>query len=311
MVIHDLIIDGWSMGVLMREVSELYAVFKAGRPSRLPAPALQFPDFARWQRRWSISDAATRQFDYWKGHLRNAAPVFSNKAREIEAKMTAGTAEEQFHISNRLIARIRALSHSHGATLFMALLTGFKTLLMLRSGRHDICVATMMANRSQLGTERAIGPFANTILIRTQIDFELSFQEALSRVRKAVLEAYARQELPFDIIAARFKEETGFDPTSLAQIYFIVEVAPRSPIKLPGVTVRPFGYSEGLPIMPIDSSWLTMTLKETPTGIIGTCRYKSNMFEPNAGRHWTEEYKTILAKAAVNPNNMLKLFVNH
>ena len=84
----------------------------------------------------------------------------------------------------------------------MTLLAGFKTLLLARSGRNDICVATAMANRSQLRTERMIGPLENTTLIRTRIDADLSFQEALGRVRDSVLEAYARQELPFDILAA-------------------------------------------------------------------------------------------------------------
>ena len=105
----------------------------------------------------------------------------------------------------------------------MTLLTCFKTLLLLRSGRNDICVGTTMANRSQLGRERVIGPFANTTLIRTRFDADLTFQEALDRVRDAVLEAYARQELPFDIIAARLAEEDGLDPASLVQFYFVLQ----------------------------------------------------------------------------------------
>jgi non-ribosomal peptide synthetase component F len=177
--------------------------------------------------------------------------------------------------------------------------------LLLRSGRTDICVATLMANRSQLRTERVIGPFANTTLIRTQIDADLTFSEALNRVREAVLEAYARQELPFDIIATRLAEETGLCPASLIQVYFVLQVAFRRPVKLPDVIVRPFGYQEGRSVMPIDRAWLSITLKETPSGITGVCGHKNDLFEPNTVQDWIADYTAILAKAAANPNKQL------
>ena len=147
----------------------------------------------------------------------------------------------------------------------MTLLAGFKTMLLARSGRSDICVATAMANRSQLRTERVIGPMENTTLIRTRIDADLSFQEALSRVRDSVLEAYARQELPFDILAARLAEEDGLDPASLIQVFFVLQNAFR-PLKLPDVTVRSFAYPDGQPVLPIDRTWLTVMLEGDTVG---------------------------------------------
>jgi acyl-CoA synthetase (AMP-forming)/AMP-acid ligase II/acyl carrier protein len=306
LVLHDLVIDGWSMRVFMEELSELYAAFATGRPAQLPEPALGFSDFARWERRWSTGDAATRQFAYWKRRLRAASPVFAAMNSDVAGEVTAPNAQERFHLSNDLVARLTALGHSRGATLFMALLAGFKTLLLLRSGRNDICVATMMANRSQPGTERVIGPFANTTMIRTRIDPDLSFQEALDRVRDGVLEAYDRHELPCDMIAARLAEEAGVDPGSLIQFYFVLQVASRRPIRLHDVAVRPFGDREGQGVvMPIDRTWLRMTLRETTSGITGACRYKNDLFEPNAVQHWIGDYKTILAKAAVNPKKSL------
>ena len=197
------------------------------------------------------------------------------------------------------------MSHSRGVTLFMTLLAAFKTLLLLRSGRSDICVATLMANRAQLRRERVIGPFANTTLIRTQIDPDLTFSEALNRVREAVLAAYARQELPFDIIAARLAEETGLSPATLVQIYFVLQVAFRRPPKLPGVTVRPFGDQEGRTAMPIDRAWLSITLKESSSGITGICGHKNDLFGPHTGQDWIADYMAILAKAAANPNKQL------
>jgi non-ribosomal peptide synthetase component F len=207
-------------------------------------------------------------------------------------------------MSKDLVARLRSLSHRRGVTLFMTLLAGFKILLMARSGRSDVCVATAMANRSQLSTERVIGPLVNTTLIRTRIAADLSFEDALSCVRDSVLEAYARQELPFDILAARLAEEDGLDPSSLIQASFILQNAFR-PLKLPHVTVRSFAYPGGQRVLPIDRSWLSVVLKETPSGVTGSCSYKNDLFEPDALQHWIADYTTILAKAAANPETSL------
>jgi non-ribosomal peptide synthetase component F len=144
----------------------------------------------------------------------------------------------------------------------------------------------------------------NTTLIRTRIDADLSFQKALSRVRDSVLEAYARQELPFDILAARLADEDGLDPTSLIQVSFILQSAFR-PLKLSDVTVRSFAYPDGQRVLPIDRSWLSVMLKETPSGIAGSCSYKEDLFEPNALQHWIADYTGILVKAAANPETSL------
>jgi acyl-CoA synthetase (AMP-forming)/AMP-acid ligase II/acyl carrier protein len=306
LVLHDIIVDGWSMGVFMEELSQLYSAFAARRRAQLPEPPLQFSDFARWQRRWSASGAATRQFAYWKGCLRKASILFASTNSDVRGELAARISQERFHISNDLVARLGTLSHSRGATLFMTLLAGFKTLLLLRSGRNDICVATMMANRSQTGTEGVIGPLANTTLIRTQIDADMTFQEALTRVRNAVLEAHSTQELPFDFIAARLAEEDGLDPASLIQVYFVLQVPFRRLIKLPELAIQPFAYLEGQSVvMPIDRTWLRMTLRETPSGITGSCRYKNNLLTPNTVQHWIADYEAILAEAAADPKKSL------
>jgi amino acid adenylation domain-containing protein len=307
LILHHIIVDGWSIGVFMEEISELYAASTSGRQSHLPEPALQFSDFACWQRRWSTSGAATRQLAYWKEHLREPLPVFPPADNRESALLSSPIAHEPIHLSNDLITRLGALSRSQGGTLFMTLLAGFKTLLLARTGRNDICVATAMANRSQQRAERVIGPLENTTLIRTRIHADLSFQEALGRVRDSVLEAYARQELPFEILVTRLAEEEHLDPASIVQVFFVVQNAFREPLKLADVAVRSFGnaYRGGQPVLPIDRTWLTVMLKETPSGIAGSCGYKSALFGHNALKHWIADYKTILAKAAAKPGTLL------
>ena len=305
LVVHDIIIDGWSMVIFMEELSEFYSALIAGRKAHLPEPELQFSEFAHWQRLWSTSAAANKQFAYWKGRLDNVSPLFATPKINIGGELISRVIQEPFQMSNDLVARLRGLSHGRGVTLFMTLLAGFKTLLLFRTGRTDFCVATLMANRAQLRRERVIGPFANTAVIRTRINADLTFGEALNRVREAVWDAYARQELPFDIIAARLAEEAGLCPASLVQVYFVLQVAFRRPPKLPDVTVRPFGYQEGRTAMPIDRAWLSMALKESSSGITGICGYKSDLFEPNTAQDWIADYTAILAKAAANPDKEL------
>jgi non-ribosomal peptide synthetase component F len=297
------------MVIFMEELSELYSASIAGRKAKLPEPEFQFSEFVRWQRLWSTSEAANRQFAYWKGRLENVSPLFAMPKINIGGELTSHVVQEPFQISDALVSRLRGLSNSRGVTLFMTLLAGFKTLLLLRTGRPDICVATLMANRAQLGRERVIGPFANTTLIRTQIDPDLTFSEALNRVRDAVLEGHARQELPFDIIAARLAEETGLCPATLVQVYFVLQVAFRRPVKLPDVTVRPFEYQEGRSVMPIDRAWVSMTLKETSSGMTGVFGRKNDLFE-NAVQDWIADYAVILAKAAANPDKQLRRLVD-
>jgi non-ribosomal peptide synthetase component F len=164
-----------------------------------------------------------------------------------------------------------------------------------------------MANRSQPDMGRVVGPFENTTIIRTRLDPDLSFQEALSRVRDTVLEAYARQELPFEILATRLAEEDGLDPALLIQVFFVLQNPLRQPVRLPDIRVQPFGnfYREGQPVLPINHTWLTLMLKERPSGITGSCNYKSSLFEPGAISQWMDDFATILTNAVANPKRQL------
>ncbi|MDE5452933.1 amino acid adenylation domain-containing protein [Bradyrhizobium sp. CSA112] len=303
LILHHIIVDGWSIGIFFEEVAEAYSAFAAGRQVQLPPQAFQFSDFADWQRRWCTTESATRQLAYWKDHLREASPVFTTDVGAAGALLTSRIAHELFHLSSDLLVRLSALSRSQGGTLFMTLLAGFKAMLLARTGRGDICVATAMANRTQQWTERVIGPMENTTLIRTQMDSDLSFREALSRVRDSVLEAYARQEFPFEILAARLAEEDDADPASLIQVFFVLQNAIRRPLELPDVVAQSFGsaHTEGQPALPIDRTWLTLSLKEKPSGLTGSCTYKVGLFEANTLQNWIAEYKAILAKAVANP----------
>ncbi|MGY3504103.1 non-ribosomal peptide synthetase component F [Bradyrhizobium sp. USDA 4471] len=209
-------------------------------------------------------------------------------------------------MERELVAGLTAYARQHNATLFMSLLTGLKVLLLARTGRTDISVATAMANRAQPDTERIIGPFENTVIVRSRITPDLSFTQALARVRQSVLDAHARQELPFNILADHL-EQQGIDPASLLQVYFTLQNPLRQPLDLPAVTVRSIGNvaREGQPVLPVDPTWLSLMLKERRTGITGTCNYKRDLLDGGRVGTWMEDLVALLASAIARPNTPL------
>lgn len=185
----------------------------------------------------------------------------------------------------------------------MCLLTGLKALLLAQSGRNDISVATAMANRAQPDTDRVVGPFENTVIVRTRITPELSFAQALARVRQSVLDAHARQELPFNILADHLEQE-GIDPASLLQVYFTLQNPLRQPLDLADVTIESIGNvaREGQPVLPIDQTWLSLMLKERPTGITGSCNYKGELLDGRRVGEWMANLVALLDAAVAHPN---------
>ena len=223
-----------------------------------------------------------------------------------EARPGASTGHHPLSLERDLVARLTAYARQHNATLFMCLLTGLKALLLARTGRTDIAVATAMANRAQPDTEGIVGPFENTVIVRSRITPDLSFTQALGRVRQSVLEAHARQELPFNILADHLEQE-GIDPASLLQVYFTLQNPLRQPLDLPNVAVRSIGNvaREGQPVLPVDQTWLSLMLKERPTGITGSCNYKGELLDGAMVGAWMEDLVALLGAAITQPNTPL------
>jgi Condensation domain len=299
LTIHHAIADGWSIGVLFEEISKRYAALTGRHTGPLNDPPPAFSDVARWQRWWCGTDAARRQIADWAESLRGAAPVFHGD----DVPPGPPTGYHPVRFDEGLVARLTAFANSQNGTLFMCLLTGLKALLLARTGRTDICVATAMANRTQPDTDRIIGPFENTVIIRTRIEPELSFAQAFSRVRQSVLDAHARQEVPSDVLAERLQND-GIDPAVLTQVYFTLQNPLRQPIDLPDIAVRSIANvaREGQPVLPIDQTWLSLMLKERPTGITGSCNYKRDLLSARTIGGWMDDLLAILAEAIAQPN---------
>jgi amino acid adenylation domain-containing protein len=307
LVLHHAIVDSWSIGMLLEELAMLYKGFASGDNKQLLEPATQFSNFTCRQRKWSATPAAGRQLSYWRDRLRGYKPLFSRPRLGAGDVLTDPVDQDPILLPSELVQAITTLSRDEGVTPFVTLLAGFKVLLMAKSGRTDICVATAMANRSALATERTIGLLENTTVIRTTMTTKTRFREALGVVSAAVMEAYERQELPFGTVASQLNEEFGLDPCSLIQAFFIMRNAWSRPFKLPNVAVRSFGdrYRQGMAVLPLDRTWITVSLKPAQSHIIGSCSYKAGLFGLGPSRYWSRTYRTILQRAVENSEAIL------
>src|SRR5215475_5475732 len=199
--LHHIISDGWSMGVLMREVGALYQAFADGRPSPLAQLPIQYADFAHWQRRWLRGETLERQLTYWKRQLADSPPLLALPTdRPRPAEQTFHGRVQHITLSRELSAALRELSRKEDVTLFMTLLAAFKTLLYRYTGQEDVVVGTTVANRNRAEIEGLIGFFVNTLALRTEFSGDSSFRELLGRVRETTLGAYAHQDLPFEML---------------------------------------------------------------------------------------------------------------
>jgi hypothetical protein len=220
---HHIVSDGWSMGVLFRELSALYAAYREGRESPLPELALQYADYAVWQREQLAGEVLDRQLSYWREQLAGVPELLELPTDHPRpAVQTYRGASVPVELS---LERLQSLGRSEEATLYMVLLGAFQVLLSKYSGNEDIVVGSPIAGRTRKEVEELIGFFVNTLVLRTDLSGDPSFRETLRRVREVTLGAYAHQELPFEKLVAELQPERSLSHTPLFQVAFALQRA--------------------------------------------------------------------------------------
>jgi amino acid adenylation domain-containing protein len=246
--LHHIASDGWSVGVLLREVKELYAAFVAGRPSPLPELVVQYADFARWQRDWLQGEVLERQLDYWRESLAGELPHLSlpfQRPAPSDERGRRGSSQGRL-LSPELGARVRELSRESGATQFMTLLAVFKLLLFRYSGTADVVVGTPIANRNRAEIEPLIGFFVNTLALRTRFAAEWTFRELLKGVREVAMGAYVHQDLPFEKIVEELHPDRDLRRNPLFQAAFAFHGGSSEELDLPGLTLKTAAAGTGV-----------------------------------------------------------------
>ena len=195
---HHIISDGWSMGVLFRELSELYQAYGLGKASPLPELAVQYADYSIWQRQWLQGEELDRQLSYWRKQLDGISPLQLPTDRVRPPVQSYQGSSQALDISVRLSEAIKSLSQRENVTLFMTLLAAFQLLLSRYCGQDNIAVGTPIAGRTRQEIERLIGFFVNTLVLRADLSANPTFTELLRQVRETTLDAYTHQDLPFE-----------------------------------------------------------------------------------------------------------------
>ena len=233
LTVHHIISDAWSMNILIRELTTLYGSLLKGEQESLPELAVQYADYAAWQREWLTGEELERQLSYWRGQLAGA-PALLELSTDLPRPLVQSFrgAHHSFTLSQSLSQQLNALSRSEGVTLFVMLLTAFKVLLNRYTGQTDIVVGTPIANRNRLEIEGLIGLFLNTLALRTKISDQMSFRELLKRVHQSMLGAYAHQEMPFERIVADLQPERSLSHSPLFQVMFTLQNSPSSRISV-------------------------------------------------------------------------------
>jgi len=298
---HHIISDGWSMGVLIREIAILYDAFSNGRPSPLPDLPLQYADFAKWQRQWMQGAVIEKQIDYWKQQLGDTPPVLELPTdRTRPAEQTFSGADVSFKFSRELSDRLNDVSRRNGVTLFMTLLAGFQTLLHRYTQLDDIAVGSPIANRTRAETEALIGFFVNTLVLRGDLSGNPTFRQLLARTRETTLGAYANQDVPFEKLVEVLQPDRNLSHTPLFQVMFILQNAPMRASELPTLSMRPLKIESRTSEFDI-----TLSMNEDPEGLSGALQYNSDLFNAEAMSRLLVHFEMLLEHVTLNPDAKL------
>ncbi|MGH8232123.1 MAG: non-ribosomal peptide synthetase, partial [Steroidobacteraceae bacterium] len=288
--LHHIISDGWSMGLLARELGVLYGAYRQGRSDPLPPLPVQYADYAVWQRRWLTGEALQTQSDYWRRTLADAPAVLElplDQHRPAQQHYAGGRVA--LTLDESLTAGLKALSQRQGSTLFMTLLTGWAALLARLSGQEDLVIGVPVANRGRAEIEPLIGCFVNSVAMRLDLTGNPSVGELLQRVRARALEALQHQEMPFEQVVEIVRPPRSQAHAPVFQVMFAWQNAGAFEPTLPGLTVAP--VSTPYSVAKFD---LTLNLVESGGCIVGALEYATALFDPATAARYADYLRRLL-----------------
>ena len=294
---HHIASDGWSSAILSRELMELYEAEVSGRAPLLQPLALQYADYAIWQREYLSGAVLEQKLLYWKEKLTGVSPL-ELPADHVRPAVSSGRgAMQTFHIDKGLTQKLQALSQQKEVTLFMTLLSVFKVLLYRYSGQQDICVGSPVANRGQQEIEGLIGFFINTVALRSDLGGNPSFIELLDQVRQTTLSAYAHQDTPFEKVVEAVVDHRDLSRSPLFQVMFVLQNTPEVPVlRLQGGELRLEESKHQT-----SKFDLTFTVVEEGQTITVAVEYSTDLFEAARIARMFNHYERLLQSVVANP----------
>ncbi|NOU44484.1 MAG: amino acid adenylation domain-containing protein, partial [Methyloglobulus sp.] len=294
---HHIISDGWSIGLLVQEFAALYAAFSQGQPDPLPDLAVQYADYAAWQRQWLQGDTLQAQTAFWQSHLTGAPAMLelpTDRPRPTTQSYAGGSVG--LELSKQLSADLKHLAQRHGSTLFMVLLAGWSILMARLSGLGDIVIGTPIANRQRSEVEPLIGFFVNTLALRVRLDDNPSVAALLNRVKATTLDAYGHQDIPFEQVVDLVKPERSLGHSPVFQVMLAMDNTPGTgELALPGLNLS------GLELAHTTTHFeLSLFLTDREEHIAGILEYASELFDKVTIERFKEYYQLILVGMVTN-----------
>ncbi|OBQ42260.1 MAG: hypothetical protein AN484_18820 [Aphanizomenon flos-aquae WA102] len=300
-IIHHIIVDGWSMGIFIKELCHLYQSFASGSSIYLPELNIQYGDFVVWQQENITGEILQKQLKYWQQQLADKPPLLelpTDKPRPAIQSFAGAT--HKFKIDGDLTQQLRNLSQKLGVTSFHTLLTAFVVLLYRYTGENDISVGCPIANRKQVAVETLIGFFVNTIVIRNQIENNCQFSELVAQIRQTSLTANDHQDVSFEQVVEALNPERSLSYNPIFQVMFAWENISLDTIDLPNLIITPQIVERG--ISPFD---LSLAMFETKTEIIGQWEYSTDLFTADTMIRMTNHFQTLLSAIVNNPDEYI------
>ncbi|MEW5926817.1 MAG: amino acid adenylation domain-containing protein, partial [Gemmatimonadota bacterium] len=295
---HHVVSDGWSMGVLHRELSALYAAYRQGRESPLPELAVQYADYAAWQREHLRDGVLEGELAYWRERLADAPALLELPTDHPRpAAQSFRGASERVQLPPEVLERLRALGRQEGATLYMVALGAFQALLSRYSGSEDVVVGSPVAGRGRGEVEELIGFFVNTLVLRTDVSGDPSFRELLRRVREVTLGAYEHQEVPFERLVAELSPERSLSHSPLFQVAFTLDNAQDTGGGLAGLGVQEVATE--LEVAKLD---LSLGLAAGSDGLRGGLTYSTELWEAATMQRLVGHFTRLVEQAAADPD---------
>jgi len=295
---HHIVCDGWSINLLIRELTELYAAFNQGRPSSLPALPVQYVDYARWQHEYLKGPVLERHLSYWRSQLSNAPALNLPTDRPRPALESFSGAYCGFVVPLELTAGLKNLARSQSSTLFMVLLAAWETLLYRYSGQADLTLGMPVANRSLPETEGLIGFFVNTLVLRSNLEGTPAFTQVLQQAKEITLEAYDHQDLPFEKLVAHLRPERSLSQTPLFRVMFNWVNMPPASLKFSGITWEP------VPQEHLTANFdLTLTAGEHEGSLRAGFEYSTDLYDEPTIAQMAKHFLMILGAITKNPES--------
>lgn len=295
LTMHHIVSDGWSMGILYSELNALYAAYCRGESSPLPELAIQYADFATWQRQHLTGPVLDRHLNYWRKQLQDLPELRLPSDRPRSQRSEFRGSVIPVEIASELVAATRRLGERHGCTLFMTLLAAFKTLLWRYTGQTDLCVGAPIANRTNVEVESLIGFFVNNLVLRTQLSPELTFAAVMQRVRETAINAYAHQDLPFERIVEELQPERDFGRNPLCQVTLQIQNSPTAARTESAVEIRGLLVDRQTSIFD-----MAISFWETQDSLVGGIEFSTELFDRATVERFYECFLTLLHNACLN-----------